>query len=116
MKHGGTIALSFILLAIAGAWVIGSRLSEQTLAALAGAACGVGVAAPFGLGLGVYIGSTRSRASGHPAQTPAPPQVIVLSTPPPAAPNTPSYYPTPGSLAPARRSFRILGEEDADES
>jgi hypothetical protein len=101
------------LLAIGAAIAIGSRLSDQAVTALAGAVCGIGLAGPIGLALGVYLGSARSRAAqqSHQAQTP---QVIVI---PPATPpsHAPAYGQMPGALMPSQRSFTIIGEEGADD-
>lgn len=110
------IFLGLIVLSIAIAIGIGSRLSEQTVAALAGAVCGVGMAAPAGFAFGMYVGSTRARIRS--TQTPAQsPQVIVLPTATQAAPHVPTaqQYPfMPRPAMPAPRSFKIIGDGDED--
>ena len=112
MKSSGVVIVGFLLFAIGSAIVIGSRLSDQAVAALAGAACGVGLAGPVGLALGVYVGSTRARAPS--AHVQAPPQVIVISPAPPAS-NAPGFNPAPGGLMPMPRSFTIIGEGSTEE-
>ncbi len=108
------IALSLIGFAIALAAFIGSRLSEQAIALLAGTFCGVGAALPIGVVIGWYIKSHR--ASDH-ASAPAQPMVILA---PPQPPQTASmlnqawHTVYPASLnAPqaAPRKYTIGGEE-----
>ena len=112
MKIGGVAVIGIALLAIALAIVVGSRLSDQAVAALAGAACGVGLAGPLGLTLGIYAGSARSRAASQATHAPPPPQVIVIPSAPAPASNAPMYHPAPGALMPPARTFTIIGEEE----
>ncbi len=113
MKTSGVVIVGFVLMAVGLAVAIGSRLSDQAIAALMGAACGIGLATPLGIALGVYIGSTRSR--GPSAHTPATPQVIVIPTPSAATPAAPGYTSAPGPILPVPRAFTIIGEEDMEE-
>lgn len=113
MKTSGWLIVGFVLLAVGLAVAIGSRLSDQAIAALVGAACGIGLAGPLGVGLGVYIGSTRSHSQSTP--TPTPPQVIVIPAPSSPTPGSPGYSFAPGPILPAPRSFTIIGEEDMGE-
>ena len=113
MKAGGLVIAGFLILTVGLASVIGSRLSDQAIAALAGAACGVGLAGPLGIMLGVIIASTRSRSQS--SHMPATPQVIVFPAPPSPAHGSPGYSFVPGSILPTPRSFTIIGEGDADE-
>jgi len=117
-RHGGdvnagrAVLIGFVLLAIGLAVGIGTRLSDQAAAALAGAACGVGLAGPLGLTLGIYAGSARSRAASQATHAPPPPQVIVIPSAPAPASNAPMYHPAPGALMPPARTFTIIGEEE----
>lgn len=116
MKSSSAILIGFLLLAIGLAVVVGPRLSDQVIAALAGATCGIGLAAPLGIAVGVSIGSTRHRA--QPMQPAAPPQVIVMSPPNVQPPHTSPAYPyspTPLPVIPAPRTFTIIGQGDAGE-
>ncbi len=114
MRSGGSFVLMLVLLAIGVAIAIGSRLSDQAVTALAGAACGIGLAGPIGIALGVYVGSARSRAAHQSHQAQTPPQVIVI---PPAMPpsHMPTYSQIPGGLMPIQRSFTIIGEDGAED-
>ena len=111
------VAAILLVLAIVLAVVIGSRLSDQVVAALAGAVCGIGLAGPAGVALGVYIGSTRHHRSATPVAPPA--QVIMVPNPAPSAHQpqqyVPGYHAAPGPSLPRPRSFTIIGENDADE-
>ena len=118
MKNSGAVAaLALIVFAIVLAATVGSRLSEQTMTMLTGAACGAGLTAPLAILAGMYIGSQRATRDRdrQPAQ-PQPP--IVVMAPPahqPAAPALPiwsSMQPAaPGIASPAPRQYTILGEE-----
>jgi hypothetical protein len=106
--------IGLIALAAGITIAIGSRLSEQTVAALAGAACGIGVAGPAGFGLGLYVGSMRTRARSAAASPPAP-QVIVMPAQPAQmyqAPGSTPYMPAPRPAMPPPRSFTIIGDEE----
>ncbi len=109
MKNGGIVAVGFVSLGIAVAIIVGSRLSSETVAALAGAACGVGLAAPLGIAIGMYVGSSRSRSAATPVP---PPQVVVIPPLNPSPSHAPLYPPTLEPLAPRSRPFTIIGEDD----
>jgi len=114
MKNGRWLVVGLFVMAAGGAIAIGSRLSEQTVAALAGAVCGIGVAAPGGFGLGMYVGSLRSRARST-TVAPAAPQVIVMPAQPAQmyqAPGNMPYAAIPRPAIPPPRSFTIIGDED----
>jgi hypothetical protein len=113
MRASGAILVGFALLAIGLAVGIGTRLSDQAVAALAGAACGVGIAAPLGIAIGAYVGSSRARL--QPAQPPAAPQVIVVPAPNAPPLHTPQSYPIAPPLMPAPRSFTIIGDAHAED-
>jgi hypothetical protein len=112
MKNAGAlIALTFVGFMIVLAISIGNRLNEQAVALLAGATCGVGIALPIGIAIGLFVYSQRPRD-----QTAAPQPPIVIMSPPPAPPmsgypSLPPFYPNP-----PRRSFNIIGEDGPDEN
>lgn len=115
MKNPVMAALALIAFAAALAAIIGSRLSEQAVTLLMGAACGAGLTAPLAIVIGATIGAQRTARDRQPAQPPAP---IVVMTPPQLAAqpapmqtwaNVNPY--TPGLIAPAPRQYTILGEE-----
>ncbi len=115
MKHSGAvIGIALVVFAGAFAAVIGSRLSDQTLTMLTGAACGAGLAAPLAILAGVVIGAQRAARNRQSAQPQAP---IVVVTPPQPQPTTAPIYPAWPSLQPAGpalaapRQYTILGEE-----
>lgn len=91
--------------------VIGQRLSDQAMAVLSGAVCGVAASIPTSL---LIIWVTRRRQEPHPTQTMPgiyPPVVVVQPPPQAGIPNT--YQ--PGYLAPyappAQREFTVVGGE-----
>jgi hypothetical protein len=114
-KSGAVAALARVVFAVVLATTIGSRLSEQTMTMLIGAACGAGLTAPLAILAGMYIGAQRATRDRdrQPAQPP-----IVVMTPPahqPAAPMLPTWSSiqpvAPGLAAPTPRQYTILGEE-----
>ncbi|HLF27194.1 MAG TPA: hypothetical protein VJG32_12735 [Anaerolineae bacterium] len=113
MKNwGAVIALTLIVFAGALAAAIGSRLSEQAMTILTGAACGAGLTAPLAILTGMYIGSQRATRD---RQTTQPQQPIVVVSPPqqqpqPAAPMLPTWSSMSPAM-PAPRQYTILGEE-----
>lgn len=113
MRNGVALILAIIALAAAFAIVIGSRLSDQTITALAGAACGVGLAGPIGFGLGMFFGSMRQRNTPTLTQ-PSPPQVIIVppTTPLQSTSHSIDYMPAAGPILPTPRSFTIIGDEE----
>jgi hypothetical protein len=75
MKNATTI----IALALAGFFIvlavmIGSRLNEQAVSMLAGTACGVGVAIPLGVAIGMYVAGQRR----HGRDSVQPPQIVIV--------------------------------------
>jgi hypothetical protein len=113
MKNSGAvIALGFIGFAVALAAIIGSRLSEQTVTMLTGAACGAGLVAPLAILAGLYVGTQRAARD----RQPAPPPIVVMTPQQPPAPaplqTWPSLHPAAsGLLMPEPRQYTILGEE-----
>jgi len=115
MKHTTIAAFAFIAFAAALAVMIGSRLSEQTMTLLIGAACGAGLTAPFAILAGMYVGTQRASRDRQSTQPQAP---IVVMTPTPQQPATPllpswsNYSPAgPAAAIPVPRQYTILGEE-----
>ena len=116
MKHSAAvIGIAFVVFAGAFAAVIGSRLSEQTLTMLTGAACGAGLAAPLAILAGVFIGAQRAARARQSAQPQAPivvvtPQQQPQQTTAPLYPAWPSLQPAGPALS-APRQYTIMGEE-----
>lgn len=106
---GGLLAVVF---AVTLAVLIGQRLSDQAMAVLAGAVCGVGASIPTSL---LIVWVTQRRREQQPAQiTGAYPPVIVVQPPPQPglsgqAPGQPGYL-APFS-PPAQREFTVVGSE-----
>ena len=112
----GLVAMAF---AVALAMVIGRRLSDEALAVLAGAVCGVGAAIPTSL-LIVAVSRRREEQRAQPAvpqgmypQGMYPPVVVVA---PPAGPQRYNdWNPFPPSLtAPVQRQFTVVGGAPID--
>jgi len=120
MKNSGrVIAIAFIVFAGGLAAIIGSRLSEQTMIMLTGAACGAGLTAPFAILAGMYLGAQRAERATRERQSTHPHPPIGGMAPPqqqPAAPMLPTWgnihHPAaPGMMMPEPRQYTILGEE-----
>ena len=103
------VALVAVAFAVTLAVMIGNRLSDESLAVLAGAVCGVGAAIPTSL-LVVAIARRREEPRPQPTmpQGMVPPVVVVA---PPAAQPWPDGW-NPASLswrAPIQRQFTVVG-------
>lgn len=112
----GFVALTF---AVTLAVIIGNRLSDQALAVLAGAVCGVGAAIPTSL-LIIAITRRRDKPSeewNRPHQPPPQqgyyPPVIVVSPSSTQQPHGWNGYP-PSLAAPIQREFTIVGGATSD--
>lgn len=104
------VGIAFIGFVIVLGVSIGSRLDQPTVTLLMGSLCGIGVALPIGMIVGIYIGDRRR----HAPQSPLPPIVIMQPPPPPVANNVPmiqSPYVTPQP-----RSFNIIGDSNDEAS
>jgi hypothetical protein len=107
----GLVAMAF---AVTLAAVVGRRLSDEALAVLAGAVCGVGAAIPTSL---LIVAVTRRREEGR-VQPPAPqgpyPPVVVVA--PPGGQQRPSNWNAlPSSLTtPMQRHFTVMGGAPGD--
>ena len=109
------IALVVIAFAVTLAVVVGSRLSDEALSVLAGAACGVGAAIPTSL---LIVAVSRRRAEPQP-QPPVPqgsyPPVVVV-TALGGHQQTGGWNALPPSLtAPMSRQFTVVGGPSTDE-
>ncbi len=98
---------------------IGTRLSNEAMSVLTGAACGVGAMLPAVLVAGLALLRRREReemsALRHGPQQSMYPPVIVVSPPmvnPPQA--SQSFAPMPPAVAP--RQFTVIGEDALDSS
>jgi len=108
----GAVVIAFV---VTLAVIIGQRLSDQAVAVLAGAVCGVGASIPTSL---LIAWVTRRRHEARPVQPQQStyPPVVVIQSPPhagqPALPQggymPPYVQPTP----PTPREFTIVGEEE----
>ncbi len=107
---GGLAAVAF---AVTLALVIGSRLSDEAMAVLAGAVCGVGAAIPTSL---LIVAVSRRRDEPHVQQSAQPgmqhgayPPVVVVA--PPGGQQWPGNLGTisPPANAPIQRQFTVVG-------
>jgi hypothetical protein len=107
----GLVALAF---AVTLAVIVGSRLSDEALAVLAGAVCGVGAAIPTSL-LIVAVSRRRDERRVQPSapQGPYPPVVVVA---PPGVQQRPNGWNTlpPSLAAPMQRQFTVVGGAPGD--
>src|SRR5512144_1750577 len=105
------VALGLVTFILVAGGVVGSRLSEQTLAFMAGVIFGGIAALPIGAVVGWALRAPRQTDRAY---SQAPPSVIM----------TPPSYPAPGTMAypasqqivaaapGARREFTTIGEEE----
>jgi hypothetical protein len=95
--------------------MVGQRLSDQAMAVIAGAVCGVAASIPPSL---LIIWVTRRKPGTPQAWAgPYPPVVVVQPPAMPAVPTgatDPRYPPTliPASTVPMQREFVVVGEDD----
>lgn len=107
------VALGIVSFIVVAGGIVGSRLSEQTLAFMAGVIFGGFAALPIGAVIGWAIKSPRSADRAY-----APPQPPIILTPPQAYPSMPSANPYSAaqqvvpSAPSARREFTTIGEEE----
>ena len=109
----GYVALGIVTFILVAGEVVGSRLSEQTLAFMAGVIFGGIAALPIGIVIGWIMHSPRSaERTNHPPQSPT---VIMAHPSYQGIPGTTTYLPPQQvvSAAPsARREFTTIGEEE----
>ena len=105
----GLVTMAF---AVTLAVIVGSRLSDEALAVLAGAVCGVGAAIPTSLLIVAVSRRRDERRAQPPAQQQAtyPPVVVVA---PPGGQRRPGDWNAllPSLAAPVQRHFNVVGEE-----
>ena len=105
------VALGLVTFILVAGGVVGSRLSEQTLAFMAGVFFGGFAALPIGALVGWAI---KTQRHGDRAYTPAQPTVIM--TPPsyqvPGAITYPAHQQVVSAAPSARREFTTIGEEE----
>jgi hypothetical protein len=101
------VALAGIAFAVTLALVIGNRLSDEALAVLAGAVCGVGAAIPTSL---LIVTITQRAHNQAPADRPhAYPPVVVIA-PPGSGQQANAWNGFPASMIPPiERSFSVVG-------
>jgi hypothetical protein len=105
------VALGLVTFILVAGGVVGSRLSEQTLAFMAGVIFGGIAALPIGAVIGWAVRSPRQTDRGYNQ----PPAVIMTPTAYQSIPGVASYPASPQvvSAAPgARREFTTIGEEE----
>jgi hypothetical protein len=109
----GYVALGIVTFILVAGGVIGSRLSEQTLAFMAGVIFGGIAALPMGAIIGWAVRAPRTSDRAH--SQPQPPAMIVTHPTYQSIPGSATYSATPQvmSAAPsARREFTTIGEEE----
>ncbi len=106
------VGLAAVAFAVTLALVVGNRLSDEAMAVLAGAVCGVGAAIPTSLLIVVVSRRHDERRASLPAQRPMqhgtyPPVVVVA---PPTAQQWPNNWGhSPPLTAPTQRQFTMVG-------
>ena len=107
----GLVVMAF---AVTLAVIVGNRLSNESLAVLAGAVCGVGAAIPTSL-LIVAVARRREEPRAQPPapQSAYPPVVVVTPQGGPQRPGTWSALP-PTWGEPTQRHFTVVGDGSSD--
>jgi hypothetical protein len=124
MRNG--LILTGIAFAVALAYFVGNRLSDQALAVVVGAVCGIGASIPVSIGLVIASGNNWGRRD-EPRQVgydygthryAAQPPVIIMSPPQSPMPYTPYGIPQSQYMLPpnaptigAPREFKIIGDD-----
>ena len=109
----GLVVMAF---AVTLAVIVSSRLSDESLAVLAGAVCGVGAAIPTSL-LIVAVSRRRDELRPQPTTPQALYPPVVVVTPPGGSQRSDAWNTLPSSLgAPIQRHFTVVGNaaEDLD--
>ena len=107
----GLVATAF---AVALAVMVGSRLSDEALAVLAGSVCGVGAAIPTSL-LIVAVSRRREEQRPQPSMPQGMYPPVVVVAPPAGQQRYNDWNALPPSLtAPMQRQFTVVGGEPAD--
>ena len=104
--------LTGITFAVTLALVIGNRLSDEALAVLAGAVCGVGAAIPTSLLIVTITQRTPRQAPAHQPNTYPP---VVVIAPPGSGQQANAWNGLPPSMIPpVERSFSVVGGAETD--
>jgi hypothetical protein len=104
--------LTAIAFAVTLALVIGNRLSDEALAVLAGAACGVGAAIPTSL---LIVAITQRPHKQAPADHPQAYPPVVVIAPPGSGQQTSAWNSLPSSMIPPmERNFTVVGDAPMD--
>jgi hypothetical protein len=123
MRNG--LILVGIAFAVALAVIVGNRLSDEAMAVVVGAVCGISASIPVSLALVIAASRNWGREEGpreigydyeSRRYAPQPPQILVVSPPqPPLSPYgfapSPYYLPPGAPDVGAPREFKIIGEE-----
>ncbi len=119
MKNGLIVAGAAF--AVALAYVVGSRLSNEAIAVVVGAVCGISASVPVSIALVIASSNHwgRNEEPSEPCYDPSPrryvpqPPVIIMAQPqaqmPYNYPQNPYYFPAQPSVEP--REFKIIGGE-----
>ena len=123
MRNG--LILAGLAFAVALAVIVGNRLSNEAMAVVVGAACGISASVPVSIALVIAASKNWGREEGpreigydyeSRRYAPQPPQILVVS--PPQQPQPPygfapsQYYLPPGAPdVGAPREFKIIGDE-----
>ncbi len=106
------VALGLVTFILVAGGVVGSRLSEQTLAFMAGVIFGGIAALPIGAVIGWAVKSSRQADRAYPQ-----PQPTVIMTPPayqvPGAMTYPAAQQVVSAAPSARREFTTIGDEES---
>ena len=124
MRNG--LILAGIAFAVALAYFVGNRLSDQALAVVVGAVCGIGASIPVSIGLVIASGNNWGRQDA-PREVSydygthryaAQPPVIIMSPPQSPMPYAPYGVPQNQYMHPpsaptmgAPREFKIIGDD-----
>ncbi len=127
MRNG--IILAGIAFAVALAVIVGNRLSSEAMAVVVGAVCGISASVPVSIALVIAASKNWGRSDeprdapygagyevGAHRYAPQPPQILVVSAPPPAPspygfPQNQFYLPPGAPDGGAPRDFKIIGDE-----
>jgi len=125
MRNG--IIVAAIAFAVALAYIVGSRLSNEAIAVVVGAVCGISASVPVCIALVIASSNNWGRREesiepdnvryGYDVRRYAPQPPVVFVSPPQAQmpygyPQNPYYFPAPANdVALGPREFKIIGGE-----
>jgi hypothetical protein len=119
------IIVAGIVFGVALAVIVGNRLSDEAMAVVVGAVCGISASVPVSVALVIAASRNWGREPGTGPReveydygahryAPQPPQILVVSPPPQAPYGYPpnQYYLPPGAPdVGSPRNFKIIGDE-----